>query len=110
MRDCPSVLLEDKQKELQRRVICLAMDGDLTTVRLSPSFDTRSSIELDFQYHRFEVNQHHVANVMPVLLKSSQYASQEEAVYEMKDCRSMLQHWCRSTVIPEYELSIFYDR
>ncbi|KAF3503326.1 hypothetical protein F2Q69_00045727 [Brassica cretica] len=30
---------------------------------------------------------------MPVLLKSGQSASQEEAVEEMKDCRSMTQHW-----------------
>ncbi|WZZ45097.1 hypothetical protein YC2023_041356 [Brassica napus] len=41
---------------------------------------------------------------------SGQSASQEEAVEEMNDCRSMKQHWCRSTVIPEYGLSIFYDR
>ena len=27
--------------ELHRRVRCLAMDGDLTTVILSPYFDTR---------------------------------------------------------------------
>ena len=27
--------------EVHRRVICLSMDGDLSTVRLSPSFDTR---------------------------------------------------------------------
>ena len=47
---------------------------------------------------------------MPVLLKSGQSASQEEAVEEMKDCRSITQHWCRSTVMPEYGLSIFYDR
>ncbi|KAF2593434.1 hypothetical protein F2Q70_00043340 [Brassica cretica] len=67
-------------------------------------------VELAFQCHRFEVNQHHVADVMPVLLKSGQSVSREEAVEEMKDCRSMLQHWCRSTVMPEYGLSIFYDR
>ncbi|KAF2562386.1 hypothetical protein F2Q70_00017051 [Brassica cretica] len=96
--------------ELHRRVICLAMDGDFPTVRLRPSFDTRFSIELAFQCHRFEVNQLPVADVMPLLLKSSQSASREEAIEEMKDCRSMLQHWCRSTVMPEYELSIFYDR
>ncbi|KAF3538402.1 hypothetical protein F2Q69_00022862 [Brassica cretica] len=66
--------------------------------------------ELAFQCHRFEVNQHHVAEVMPVLLKSRQSASREEAVEEMKDCRSMKQHWCRSTVMPEYGMSIFYDR
>ena len=96
--------------ELHKRVRCLAMDGDLYTVRLSPYFDTRYSFELYFQCHRFEVNQHHVVEVMPVLLKSGQSASREEAVEEMKDCRSMKQHWCRLTVIPEYGLSIFYDR
>ncbi|KAF3579018.1 hypothetical protein DY000_02033066 [Brassica cretica] len=32
--------------------------------------------------------------VMLVLLKSDQSASREEAVEEMKDCRSMKQHWC----------------
>ncbi|KAF3521944.1 hypothetical protein F2Q69_00046036 [Brassica cretica] len=42
---------------------------------------------------------------MPVLLKSGQSASREEAVEEMKDCRSMKQHWFRSTVIPKYGLS-----
>ncbi|KAF2560438.1 hypothetical protein F2Q70_00017643 [Brassica cretica] len=46
------------------------MGGDLPTVRLSSSFDTRYSFELAFQYHQFEVNQHPVAEVMPVLLKS----------------------------------------
>ncbi|KAF2533251.1 hypothetical protein F2Q70_00029901 [Brassica cretica] len=84
--------------ELHRRVRCLAVDGYLPTVILSPSFDTRYSFELAFQYHRFEVNQHPVADVMPVLLMSGQSASQEEAVEEMKDCRSITQHWCRSTV------------
>ncbi|KAF3572847.1 hypothetical protein F2Q69_00059767 [Brassica cretica] len=49
----------------------------------------------------FEVNQHPVAEVMPVVLKSGQSASREEAVEEMKDSRSILHHWCRSTVIPE---------
>ncbi|KAF2537317.1 hypothetical protein F2Q68_00021161 [Brassica cretica] len=73
--------------ELHRRVRCLAMDGDLLTV-----------------------NQHPVADVMPVLLKSGQSASREEVVEEMKNCRSMKQHWCRSTVMPEYGLSIFYGR
>uniref|UniRef100_A0A0D3CDK5 Uncharacterized protein n=1 Tax=Brassica oleracea var. oleracea TaxID=109376 RepID=A0A0D3CDK5_BRAOL len=38
---------------------------------------------------------------MPVLLRSSQSALQEEVVEEMKDCRSITQHWCRSTVMPE---------
>ncbi|KAF3565119.1 hypothetical protein DY000_02016148 [Brassica cretica] len=63
-----------------------------------------------FQCHRFKVNQHPVADVMPVLLKSGQSASREEVVEEMKNCRSMKQHWCRSTVMPEYGLSIFYGR
>ncbi|KAF2589765.1 hypothetical protein F2Q70_00038561 [Brassica cretica] len=62
-RDCPSVLLEDKQKDF-----------------------------------------------MSVLLKSGQSASREKDVEEMKDCQSMKQHWCRSKVMPEYGLSIFYDR
>ncbi|KAF3554576.1 hypothetical protein F2Q69_00013618 [Brassica cretica] len=51
-----------------------------------------------------------LADVMPVLLKSGQSASREEAVEETKDCRSMKKHWCRSTVMPEYGMSIFYDR
>ncbi|KAF2574758.1 hypothetical protein F2Q70_00003261 [Brassica cretica] len=86
------------------------MGGDLPTVRLSLSFDTTYIFELAFQCHRFEVNQHPVAKVMPVLLKSGQSASQEEPVEEMKDYQSMKQHLCRSTVMPEYGLSIFYDR
>ncbi|KAF3563825.1 hypothetical protein DY000_02015087 [Brassica cretica] len=52
--------------ELHRRVRCLAMDGDLHTVRLSPCFDKRYSFELAFQSHQFEVNQHPIAEVMPV--------------------------------------------
>ncbi|KAF2574371.1 hypothetical protein F2Q70_00004590 [Brassica cretica] len=59
------------------------------TVRLSSSFDIRYIFELSFQCHRFEVNQHPVAKVMPVLLKSGQSASREKAVEEMNDCRSM---------------------
>ncbi|CAF1905017.1 unnamed protein product [Brassica napus] len=47
---------------------------------------------------------------MPVLLNSGQSASQEEAVEEIKDCRSITQHWCRSTVMPERGSSIFQDR
>ncbi|WZZ71734.1 hypothetical protein YC2023_083104 [Brassica napus] len=65
----------------RKRVGCLAMDGGLPTVRLST-----------------------------FLLKSGQSASREEAVEEMKDCRSISQHWCRSTMMPAYGLSIFYDR
>ena len=96
--------------ELHIRVRCLAMDGDLPTIILSPYVKKRYRFELAFQCHLFEVNQHPVAEVMPVLLKSGQSASQEEAVEEMKDCRSTV-HLCRrSTAIPEYGLSIFYDR
>ncbi|KAF3486368.1 hypothetical protein F2Q69_00052339 [Brassica cretica] len=80
--------------ELHRRFRCLAMDGDLPTDILIPSFDTRYIFSLDFQFHWFEDNQHPVAEVMPVLLKTGQSASQEEAVEEMKDCRSITQHWC----------------
>ncbi|KAF3541773.1 hypothetical protein F2Q69_00024056 [Brassica cretica] len=43
------------------------------------------SFELAFQCLRFEVNQHPIAEVIPVLLKSGQSASREEAVEEMKD-------------------------
>ncbi|KAF2619714.1 hypothetical protein F2Q68_00039255 [Brassica cretica] len=57
-----------------------------------------------------KVNQNPVANVMPVLLKSGQSASREEAVEEMHDCRSMKQHCHRSTVMPERGPSIFEDR
>ncbi|KAF3502221.1 hypothetical protein F2Q69_00043504 [Brassica cretica] len=122
---------------MPRRIRCLAMDGDLPTQKLYTFYkgvvsqaveemkDCRSmlqhwcratvmpeyeSVELDFQCHRFEVNPHPAAEVMPVLLKTRLSASREEAVEEMKDCRSMLQHWCRSTVMPEYGLSKFYDR
>ncbi|KAF3559211.1 hypothetical protein F2Q69_00012790 [Brassica cretica] len=95
------VLLEDKQKELHRRIRCLAMDGDLSTVRLSPSVVIRYSFELDFQFHRFEVNQHPIAEFMLVLLKSGQSASPEETVEEMKDFRSTVHPWCRSTVMPD---------
>ncbi|KAF2609099.1 hypothetical protein F2Q68_00044061 [Brassica cretica] len=96
--------------ELHRRIIGLAMDGDLPTVRLSPSFDTRYSFELNFQFCQFEVNQHPVADVMPVLLNSGQSSSGEKVVEEMKDCRSTVHPCHRSTVMPERGLSIFYDR
>ncbi|KAG5410958.1 hypothetical protein IGI04_007277 [Brassica rapa subsp. trilocularis] len=75
--------------ELHRRVRCIAMDGDLPTVRLSPYVDTRYIFELAFQCHRFEVNQNPVAEVMPVLLKSGQSASREEAVEKRNVCLSM---------------------
>ena len=51
-----------------------------------------------------------VSEIMSVLLKSGQSTSQKEAVEKMKDCRSIRQHWCRSTVMPEYGLSVIYDR
>ncbi|KAF3536125.1 hypothetical protein F2Q69_00020759 [Brassica cretica] len=86
------------------------MDGELPTVRLSPSFYTRYISELDFQCHRFEVNHHPVAEVMPVLLKSGKSASREEAVEKMNGCRSMKHHWCRSTVIPENRSRLFRDQ
>ena len=56
--------------ELHRLVRWLAMFGDLATVRLSSDFDTRYIFELNFQCHRLEVNQHPIAEVMPVLLKN----------------------------------------
>ncbi|KAF3574799.1 hypothetical protein F2Q69_00059727 [Brassica cretica] len=96
--------------KLHGRVRCLAMDGDLPTIRLSPYVDTRYRFELDFQCRQFGVNQHPVAEVMPILLKSGQSASREEAVEEMKDCRSTVHPCHRSTVMPERGLSIFYDR
>ncbi|KAG5375940.1 hypothetical protein IGI04_040536 [Brassica rapa subsp. trilocularis] len=74
--------------ELHRRVRCLAMDGDILIVRLSSSFNISYIFELPFQCHRFEVNQHPIADIMHVLLNSGQSASREEAVEEMKDCRS----------------------
>ncbi|KAF3575873.1 hypothetical protein DY000_02030900 [Brassica cretica] len=77
------------------------MDGELSTVRLSPSVVIRYSFELDFQFHRFEVNQHPIAEFMLVLLKSGQSASPEETVEEMKDFRSTVHPWCRSTVMPD---------
>ncbi|KAF3609136.1 hypothetical protein DY000_02047550 [Brassica cretica] len=89
---------------------CLAMDGEFFTVKLSSSIDTRYSFELSFQCHWFEVNQHPIAKVMFVLLKSGQSASREEVVEEMKDCRSTVHPCRRSTVMPEYGLIIFYDR
>ncbi|KAF3589945.1 hypothetical protein F2Q69_00028481 [Brassica cretica] len=85
------------------------MDGEFSTVKLSSSFDTRYSFELSFQCHWFEVNQHPIAKVMFVLLKSGQSASREEVVEEMKDCRSTVHPCRRSTVMPEYGRIIFYD-
>ena len=74
--------------ELHRRVRCLAMDGDIPTVRLSSYFNISYIFELPFQCHRFEVNQHPIADIMHVLLNSGQSASRKEAVEEMKACRS----------------------
>ncbi|KAF3523148.1 hypothetical protein F2Q69_00049650 [Brassica cretica] len=67
-------------EELHRCIRCLAMDGALTTVRLSPYFITRYIFELAFQCRQSEINQHPVAEVMSVLLMSGQSASREEAV------------------------------
>ncbi|KAF3531188.1 hypothetical protein DY000_02040265 [Brassica cretica] len=53
--------------------------------------------ELALQFHRFEVNQHPITEVMPVLLKSGQSASREEAIEEKKDCRSTVHPCHRST-------------
>ncbi|KAF3488432.1 hypothetical protein F2Q69_00052510 [Brassica cretica] len=75
--------------------------GDLESFEMQNCTDTSDSFELAFQCHRFEVDQHPVDEVIPVLLKSGQSVSQEEAFEEIKDCRSITQHWCRSTVMPE---------
>ena len=61
-------------------VRCLDMDGGLSSVRLSSSFDTRYISELAFQYHRFEVNPTVRSEVMPVLLSNGQFVSRERAV------------------------------
>ncbi|KAF3563241.1 hypothetical protein DY000_02016086 [Brassica cretica] len=88
----PPLKLDSWKPVQSRRVKCLAMDGDLPTVRLSPSFDNRYSFELDFKCHQFEVDQHPIAEVMSIVLKSGKSASREEAVEEMKDCRPMVNH------------------
>ena len=75
-------------EKLHRRVRFLTMDGDLTPVILRPLFDTIYIFELAFQCRQFEVNQHPVAKVMLILLKSGQSASRKEAVEEIKDSRS----------------------
>ncbi|KAG5384690.1 hypothetical protein IGI04_036160 [Brassica rapa subsp. trilocularis] len=92
--------------ELHIRVRCLAIDGDLLTIRLSPYFDTRYSFALDFQCHRSQVNQHPVAEVMPILLKSGQSASREEAAQKRKSRRSMQHSPRRSMEIPDSGPSI----
>ncbi|KAG5375436.1 hypothetical protein IGI04_040032, partial [Brassica rapa subsp. trilocularis] len=67
-----------------------------------------------FEVHNYtdasDVNQQPIAEVMPVLLKSGQSASRDEAVEEMKDCRSMVHPCHRSTVMPEHGLSIIYEQ
>ncbi|KAF2575752.1 hypothetical protein F2Q70_00004199 [Brassica cretica] len=112
------VLQRDENGDLHdpRGHLCNAagqrIDGQGTAI-LEPyaaTEDAKVPLQRSFQCHRFKVNQHPVADVMPVLLKSGQSASREEVVEEMKNCRSMKQHWCRSTVMPEYGLSIFYGR
>ena len=93
--------------ELHRRVWWLAMDGDLSKVRLSPYFDKRYIWDLVFQWHCFEVNPTVRSEVILIVLKSGQSASPEEAVEEMKERRSTVHPWCRSTVIPEVGRAYF---
>ncbi|KAF3540673.1 hypothetical protein F2Q69_00023129 [Brassica cretica] len=78
-------------------------------IKLALVSSQSESFELSFQCHRSEVNQHHLAEVMHVLLKSGQAAMREEAVDEMKESQSMVNPWHRSTVFPERGLSILYD-
>ncbi|KAF3510296.1 hypothetical protein F2Q69_00010003 [Brassica cretica] len=79
--ETPSVLLEDKKK---------GKSGGVDRPWILPTFSHGlQSFELAFQFHRFEVNQHPVADVMPVLLKSGQSASREEVVEKRNVCRSM---------------------
>ncbi|KAF3531558.1 hypothetical protein DY000_02039759 [Brassica cretica] len=100
----------DDSKFLNHVSHCCFQTSFRETARLFCLRTSKRSFELAFQCHQFEVNHHPVADVRPVLLKSGQSSLRGEAVEEMKDCRSMLQHWCRSKVMPEYGLSIFYDR
>uniref|UniRef100_M4DF96 Uncharacterized protein n=1 Tax=Brassica campestris TaxID=3711 RepID=M4DF96_BRACM len=58
---------------------------------------------------REKVNQHPVAEVMPVLLKSGQSASREEATEKRKPLRSMQHSARRSMEIPDRGPCIFYD-
>ncbi|KAF2612661.1 hypothetical protein F2Q70_00012025 [Brassica cretica] len=71
--------------ELHRCDICLAMDGDLSTMRLRSFFD------------QFEVNKNPMSEALPVFLESGTCASREEAIEEMKESRSMVHpcvfHW-----------------
>ena len=96
--------------ELHRRVRCLAIDGYIPTDRLSPYFDTGYIIELSFQCRRSEVNQHPVADVIPVLLRRGQSASREEVVEKRNVCRLMQNSWHRLIMMSECGPSIFYDR
>ncbi|KAF3597353.1 hypothetical protein DY000_02021533 [Brassica cretica] len=75
--------LEDVEETIHAR---LRMQQDCIG-NLQNMIHVNEIFELAFQCRRFEVNQHHVAEVMPVLLKSGQSASREEAAEEMKDCR-----------------------
>ncbi|KAG5375290.1 hypothetical protein IGI04_039886 [Brassica rapa subsp. trilocularis] len=50
------------------------------------------------------------SKVMTVLLKSGLSHSREEAVEEMKECRSLTDPWCGSMVMKEAGPSIFQDR
>ena len=86
------------------------MDGDLSTMRLRSFFDTRYSFELALQWNQFEVNKNPMSEALPVFLESGTCASREEAVEEMKESRSMVRPWCRSTVITEHGTSLFHDR
>ena len=67
------------------------------------------SFDLAFQCHRSQVNQHPVAEVMPVLLKSGQSASREDAAEKRKPRRSMQHSARRSMEMPDRGPCIFYD-
>ncbi|KAF2535583.1 hypothetical protein F2Q68_00020425 [Brassica cretica] len=56
-----------------------------------------------------KVNQHLVADVMPVLLKSGQSTSREESAEKRKPRRSMQHSAHRSMEIPDRGPCIFYD-
>ncbi|KAF2564298.1 hypothetical protein F2Q70_00017621 [Brassica cretica] len=101
-----------KEKKLQ--------DGDFK-VESSMSFGgshwcrptPRDEHRLEIDKYRstpFEVNQHPVTDVMPVLLKRGQSASREEAVEEMKDYQSMKQHWSTTSysggIIRKFDVKI----
>ncbi|KAF3486575.1 hypothetical protein F2Q69_00052675 [Brassica cretica] len=104
----PLVPLQCQEGSLEYGVRCRG--GSEPFTKIETIFDIRYSFDLAFQWYRFEVHQHPIAEVMLVLLRSGQSVSREKAVEEMKDCRSMTQHGCRSTVMPERGPSIFQDR